>query len=163
MANRGVAQHTGDCQHGRNSCAIIGYSRAIQAGALLADVQRRGRGKYRIDVSAQRHKAASIGGAHSEYVAHLIHLHIGEPKLAKTARPATRCGLASPKGGAGTRETSICHCANCGSSKRKRPNADRTSGVPARRATSCCTDGYTSEADTGKLSPVFKGNLPPIL
>ena len=51
----------------------------------------------------------------------------------------------SPNGGAAIRAISICHCSSCGSCVRNQLYAERTSGDAARRATSCCSEGVTSD------------------
>src|SRR5258708_8705528 len=83
MRNSCAAEHTDHGEHRRNARTIVGDSRAIQAAALLPDVQRRRRRKDRINMRAESNETAPIAGTNAEHVANLVHLHFGEPEFAK--------------------------------------------------------------------------------
>ncbi len=72
VRNARACQHTGHGQHRGNARAVVGNSGAIQAAALLPDIQRRGRRKHGIDVRAERNVSAAVAGTNAEHVADFV-------------------------------------------------------------------------------------------
>ena len=77
-----------DREHGGDSGAVVGDSWAVEARALLANIERSGRGKNGIDVRAQRDITivlARAGGEQAEDVADIVDLDAGEADFAKAS------------------------------------------------------------------------------
>src|SRR5258708_12203607 len=86
MRNSCAAEHTDHGEHRRNARTIVGDSRAIQAAALLPDVQRRRRRKDRINMPPESNETAPIAGTNAEHVANLVPLHFRHPEFPKPLR-----------------------------------------------------------------------------
>ncbi len=87
------SQQRGNPKHRRHARAVVGNSRPIQPAALLPDVERSVRGKYGIDVRAQRHIPLPKSrfhepepGMHAKHVAHIVNANIVESGFAKALR-----------------------------------------------------------------------------
>ncbi len=78
VRNLRAGNHGRDGEHGGDTGAVVGNSGAIQASALLADVERRGCRKHGVDMRAEGDVAVAVTGAESEDVADLVDLDMGE-------------------------------------------------------------------------------------
>ena len=83
MSNADRAQQGGDGQHGGNSRAVVGNSGPVNAASLLADIQRRVRGKNRVNVGAEGYIPLAEAGMNAENISHIIDANVVQSGLAK--------------------------------------------------------------------------------
>ena len=86
MPDTNVAQQRCNAQQRGNACPVVRNSRPVDAASLLADIQRRVRGKHGVNMRAQCHIAPSKSGMDAEYVAHIIDPNIVQPDFTKAFR-----------------------------------------------------------------------------
>ena len=77
------AQRGHDGQHRGHAGAVVRNARAVQAAALLPDVQRRARGKDRVEVGAERDVSVSVAGMRAKNVAYLVGVNRFQSEFAK--------------------------------------------------------------------------------
>src|SRR4029077_2707777 len=77
-------------QHRGHACSVVGNTRPVESGSLLAYVQGRSGGENSVDVGAQSDIALAESRMTAENIAHVITVNIVEAKFAKFLRHPLR-------------------------------------------------------------------------